>query len=131
MKRHVPALAAGALSLFVSAFVCAGTPNTVAAGAVSYEVGAGWITDSVDDSSQTRWFVFTELAGRSYCVEAALGPATYLPFDPNLTLYTDTSGTVVYLSNTDGAGDHRNTGARASAINRRWLWVRARCVCSM
>jgi hypothetical protein len=91
----------------------AGTPNTVAAGAVSYEVGGGWVTDGVDESSQDRWFAFKELAGRSYCVEAALGPATYFPLDPNLTLYSDSAGTVVYLSNSDGVAEPlQNKGSR-------------------
>lgn len=105
MERQLAALAA-CLGVFVFASSAqGGTPNTTAAGAVSYEVGGGWITDGVDESSQNRWFVFSELAGRSYCVEATLAPATYFPLDPSLTLYTDSSGTVVYLSNTDGAGE--------------------------
>ncbi len=105
MKRHVAALAAGALSFLATAFVDAGTPNTTAAGAVSYEIGAGWVTDGVDVNSQTRWFIFNEFAGRSYCVEASLGPATYFPLDPLVTLYSDLAGNVVYLSNNDGAGE--------------------------
>jgi hypothetical protein len=105
MKRQLAGLAFCAGLLVFASSALAGTPNTTAAGAVSYEVGAGWVTDGVDESSQNRWFVFTELAGRSYCVEAALGPATYFPLDPNLTLYSDSAGTVVYLSNTDGVGE--------------------------
>jgi hypothetical protein len=96
----------GALALAV--FACAvqgGTPNTTVAGAVSYEMGEGWVTHAVDESNQNRWFVYKELAGRSYCVEAALGAATYFPLDPALTLYTDGTGGTVYLSNTDGIGD--------------------------
>lgn len=105
MKRHAAVLAAGVFTFLVSSLGSAGTPNTTAAGAVSYEVGAGWVTDGVDESSQSRYFIFTELAGRSYCVEASLGPASYLPLDPSLTLYTDTTGSTVYLSNTNGAGE--------------------------
>jgi hypothetical protein len=89
----------------LSASVYASTPNTVAAGAVSYEVGAGWVTDGVDEGNQNRWFAFLELAGRSYCVEATLGPATYFALDPGLTLYSDSAGTVVYLTNADGAAE--------------------------
>jgi hypothetical protein len=114
MKRHIAALAA-CLGAFIVVVLPAqaGTPNTTAAGAVSYEVGAGWVTDGVDEGNQNRWFAFTELAGRSYCVEAALGPATYFPLDPNLTLYSDSAGTVVYLSNPDGVAEPpQNKGAR-------------------
>src|ERR1700676_667070 len=99
MIRHIAALTACVGVLVFASQVEAGTPNTTAAGGVSYEVGEGWATDGVDESSQTRWFASTELAGRSYCVEAALGPATYLPLDPNLTLYSDAAGTVVFKSN--------------------------------
>jgi hypothetical protein len=105
MKHHVAALAAGAFSLLLGASVYASTPNTTAAGSVSYEVGTGWVTDGVDEGNQNRWFAFLELAGRSYCVEGTLGPASYFPLDPNLTLYSDSAGTVVYLTNTDGAGE--------------------------
>ena len=113
MKLHTASLAA-CVGLFVFASAShAGTPNTIAAGAVSYEVGGGWVTHGVDESSQNRWFAFTELAGRSYCVEAALGPATYFPLDPNLTLYSDSAGTVVYLSNSDGVAEPpQNKGSR-------------------
>src|SRR5215472_6321666 len=105
MQRHIVALAAclGAFAFVSPAH--AGTPNTTAAGAVSYEVNTGWTTDGVDDQNTSRYFIFTEAAGRSYCVEAELGPAAYFPFDPNLTLYTDTTGTTVYLSNDNGLGD--------------------------
>ena len=113
MKRHIAALTACVGMFVFASFSQAGTPNTTAAGAVSYEIGAGWVTDGVDESSQNRWFALKEFAGRSYCVEAALGPATYFPLDPNLTLYSDSAGTVVYLSNTDGAGDlPQNKGSR-------------------
>jgi hypothetical protein len=72
---------------------------------VSYEIGTGWATDGVDEGNQNRWFVFLELAGRSYCVEATLGPATYFALDPGLTLYSDGAGTVIYLTNADGAAE--------------------------
>lgn len=105
MKRHIAVLTACVGMFAFASSPQAGTPNTTAAGAVSYEVGAGWITDGVDEGNQNRWFAFKEFAGRSYCVEAALGPATYLPLDPNLTLYSDSAGSVVYLSNADGTAD--------------------------
>ena len=113
MKRQLAALAA-CLGAFVFATAThAGTQNTTAAGAVSYEVGAGWVTHSVDVNAQDRWFAFTEFAGRSYCVEAALGVATYFPLDPNLTLYSDSNGTNVFLANDNGAADpSQNKGAR-------------------
>jgi hypothetical protein len=96
----------------------AGTPNTTASGAVSYEVGQGWVTHGIDESSQNRWFAFKEVGTRSYCVEAALGTATYLPLDPNLTLYSDSSGTTVYLTNTDGASEPpQNKGSRVCYIS--------------
>jgi len=96
----------------------AGTPNTTATGAVSYEVGQGWVTHGIDESSQNRWFAFKEVGTRSYCVEAALGTATYLPLDPNLTLYSDSSGTTVYLTNTDGASEPpQNKGSRVCYIS--------------
>jgi len=113
MKRHIAALAASLGVLAFASSAQAGTPNTTAAGAVSYEVGGGWVTHGVDESSQNRWFAYTELAGRSYCVEAALGPATYFPLDPNLTLYSDSAGTVAFLSNSDGVGEPpQNKGSR-------------------
>jgi hypothetical protein len=113
MERHIAALAASLGVLVLASSAQAGTPNTTAAGAVSYEVGGGWVTDGVDESSQDRWFAYKELAGRSYCVEAALGPATYFPLDPNLTLYSDSAGTVAYLSNADGLGEPpQNKGSR-------------------
>jgi hypothetical protein len=113
MKRQLAALTACVGVFVLASSTQAGTPNTIAAGAVSYEVGGGWVTHGVDESSQNRWFAFTELAGRSYCVEAALGPATYFPLDPNLTLYSDSAGTVIYLSNTDGVAEPpQNKGSR-------------------
>lgn len=105
MQRQITALAVCLGVFVIVSSAHAGTPNTIAAGAVSSEVGSGWTTHSVDESSPNRWFVYTEFAGRSYCVEATLGPATYFPLDPNLTLYSDSSGTAVYLSNGDGLGD--------------------------
>jgi len=90
----------------------AGTPNTTAAGAVSYEVGQGWVSDNVAETAQNRWFAFKENPGRSYCVDAAMGSGTYFPLDPNLTIYTDTTGVTPYLSNTDSALEPpRNKGA--------------------
>ena len=104
MKRSVCALTA-CVGAFAFATSVHGAQNNTAAGAVSYEVGAGWVTDGVDVNNQTRWFIFTEFASRSYCVEASLGPATYNPLDPLVTLYSDLSGNTVYLSNNDGTGD--------------------------
>ena len=88
-------------------------PNTTAAGAVSYEVGQGWVTHAIDEAAQDRWFTIREVAGRSYCIEAAIGVATYVPLDPSLTLYSDTSGTTQLAANADGASEPpMNKGAR-------------------
>ena len=90
----------------------AGTPNTTAAGAVSYEVGQGWVSSYVDETAQNRWFAYKEFAGRSYCVDAAMGSGTSFPLDPNLTLYTDTTGATVFLANSDSTLEPpRNKGA--------------------
>ncbi|MBE7522475.1 MAG: hypothetical protein HS109_08815 [Burkholderiales bacterium] len=91
----------------------AGTPNTTAAGAVSYEVNQGWVTHAIDEAAQDRWFVFREVGGRSYCIEAGVGVATYVPLDPNLTLYSDGAGTTQLAANSDGTSEPgMNKGAR-------------------
>ena len=59
------ALVAGGVLLTASLDAAAGTPNTTAAGAVSYEVGQGWVTHAIDEAAQDRWFTFREVAGRS------------------------------------------------------------------
>lgn len=111
--RGIARIAATLICAASASAVIAGTPNTVAAGAVSYEINQGWVTHGVDESSQNRWFAFTESAGRSYCIEAVLGPATYFPLDPNLTLYTDLTGAVALASNdTSTSEPHQYKGAR-------------------
>lgn len=107
------ALVAGGVLLTASLGAVAGTPNSTAAGAVSYEVGQGWVTHAIDEAAQDRWFTFREVAGRSYCIEAAIGVATYVPLDPSLALYSDTSGTTQLAANADGASEPpMNKGAR-------------------
>ena len=113
MRNFKVALVAGGVLLTASLGAAAGTPNTTAAGAVSYEVGQGWVTHAIDEAAQDRWFTFREVAGRSYCIEAAIGVATYVPLDPSLTLYSDTSGTTQLAANADGTSEPpMNKGAR-------------------
>jgi len=91
----------------------AGALNTAAAGAVSYQVGQGWMSFAVDESAQDRWLSFVEVGGRSYCLEATTGSASYVPLDPSLTLYSDINGTTQLATNGDGGGEPRaNKGAR-------------------
>jgi hypothetical protein len=91
----------------------AGVPNTTVAGAVSYEVGQGWTTQAVDESAQDRWFTFREVGGRSYCIEATLGVATYFALNPSVTLYSDTTLATQLGANDDGASEPpMNKGAR-------------------
>lgn len=86
-------LAARIVVGLATASASAGTPNSTAAGAVSYEVGQGWTTHAIDEAAQDRWFTFREVGGRSYCIEAAVGVATYFALNPSLTLYSDTAST--------------------------------------
>ena len=91
----------------------AGVPNTTVGGAVSYEVGQGWTTQAVDESAQDRWFTFREVGGRSYCIEATLGVATYFALNPSVTLYSDTTLATQLGTNDDGASEpSMNKGAR-------------------
>jgi hypothetical protein len=86
-------------------------PNTTAANSVPYEVGQGWATHYFDEAVQTRWFRFGEIGGRSYCVEAVQGSVSPIALDPNLALFTDTTGVTplvvsgITLANNDGAGE--------------------------
>lgn len=107
-----------ASAVFVASLAHAGTPNTTAAGAVSYQVGQGWMSFAIEESAQNRWFTFVEVSGRSYCIEATTGSASYLPLDPSLTLYSDAAGTTQLSTNNDGAGEPRsNKGARICYIS--------------
>ena len=112
MKANLATTLVAVTAALFSAGSLAGTPNTTAAGAVSYEVGQGWISDYVDETTPIRWFAYKEFAGRSYCVEASMGSGTYFPLNPDLTLYTDATGATAYLSNLDGTIEPpRNKGA--------------------
>jgi hypothetical protein len=87
--------------------------NTTAAAAVSYEVGQGWVSHYIDESTQNRWFKFTTVGGRGYCVEAAQGSDSPVAFNPNVTVYTDVNGTTTLGSNENGSFDPPMTlGAR-------------------
>jgi hypothetical protein len=113
VRTQIASIGVAALCIVWAYCAAAATPNTSAAGAVSYEVGQGWVSHGVDETGQNRWFSLREVAGRSYCVEAALGTATYLPLDPNLNVYQDSAGTTVLFSNNDGASEPpQNKGAR-------------------
>jgi hypothetical protein len=107
-----------AVSLLIACLVSApwslaGVPNTAVGGAISYEVGQGWTTQAVDESAQDRWFTFREVGGRSYCIEATLGVATYFALNPSVTLYSDTTLATQLGTNDDGAGEPpMNKGAR-------------------
>lgn len=112
MKAILATTLVAVTAALFSAGGIAGTPNTTAAGAVSYEVGQGWISDYVDETTPIRWFAYKEFAGRSYCVEASLASGTYFPLNPDLTLYTDATGATAFLSNLDGTIEPpRNKGA--------------------
>lgn len=101
------------VSLFAFSDAYAGVPNTTVGGAVSYEVGQGWTTQAVDESAQDRWFTFREVGGRSYCIEATLGVASYFALNPSVTLYADTTLATQLGTNDDGAGEPpMNKGAR-------------------
>lgn len=116
----------------VSAFVAAVTstlamatpPNTTASASVPYEVGQGWVTHFFDETTQTRWFRFAEMGGHSYCVEAVQGSVSPIQLDPNVTVYTSTSGTTTLVvssvnqANDDGAGSpYFIKGARTCYIS--------------
>ncbi|MCC6194107.1 MAG: hypothetical protein IT518_06515 [Burkholderiales bacterium] len=110
MRHPFTVLIAG---LFALPPAIAGVPNTAVGGAVSYEVGQGWTTQAVDEAAQDRWFTFREVGGRSYCIEATLGVATYFALNPSVTLYADTTLATQLGANDDGAGEPpMNKGAR-------------------
>lgn len=99
--------------------------NTVAAAAVSYEVDQGWVSHYVQESAQNRWFKFTTVGGRSYCIEAAQGSDTHIALNPNLTYYLDSAGTSAALSNDNGTGEPAMTlGARICFVDNGTLDVR-------
>ncbi len=81
----------------------AAVDNTTVAGAVPYEVGQGWVSHHFDESAQERWFVFEEQAGRSYCIEAAQGSASYYSLNISLSLYASGAETTPLLSNNNDA----------------------------
>ncbi len=100
----------GTLSILAApAFATA--PNTTVAGIVSYEVNQGWVTHYFDEMATTRWFSFGEVGGHSYCIEAVQGPVSAVQLDPNLAVFTDTTGATALtvsgtaLTNDNGGGD--------------------------
>lgn len=80
-------------------------PNTTVSGAVSYEVGQGWVSHYISELTPNRWFKFTSTGGRSYCLEAAQGSDSPVAFNPNITLYADVNGTAALGSNDNGTGE--------------------------
>lgn len=87
-------------------------PNTIAANAIAYEVGQGWVSHHFDESVQTRWFTFGETARHSYCVEVVPGSATGIQLDPSVTVYSGADGATVLVDangttvqNSNGGGD--------------------------
>lgn len=110
-------------SLFALAFGLAqqglaGTPNTTATGAVSYQVGQGWMSFSIDETTQMRWLTFVEYGARSYCLEATVGSATHVPLDPSLALFSDIYGTTQISTNADGVAEPAsNRGSRICYIS--------------
>lgn len=111
---HFSRAAIAALVFALMATTLSATPvNTTAAAAVSYEVGQGWVSHYIDESTQNRWFKFTTVGGRGYCVEAAQGSDSPVAFNPNVTVYTDVNGTTTLGSNENGSFDPPMTlGAR-------------------
>jgi hypothetical protein len=87
--------------------VLATPPNTTAANAVSYEIGQGWVGHYFEESTQNRWFKFTTVGGRSYCIEAAQGSDSPVPLDPNLTYFFDAAGATTALTNSNGPNSPR------------------------
>ena len=107
----------------VSSRRAAPAPTSTPAGAVSYEVGEGWVSSYYDESTQTRWWSYGENPGRSYCVEAVQGSVSPIPLDPNVAVYSDAAGTVplvvnsVTIANNNGGNDPDFLeGARACYI---------------
>ncbi|MFN5028291.1 MAG: hypothetical protein ACK5D9_04055 [Burkholderiales bacterium] len=103
--------------------VYAAPPNTTAANSVPLEVGQGWTTHYFDEATQTRWFRFGEVGGRSYCLEAVQGPLSPVQLDPNINVYTDTTGANLLSANSvpqsnDNGGGNPNfiRGARTCYI---------------
>jgi len=101
----IRAASAALMLAFVSSTTSATAPNTTAANAVSYEVGQGWVSHYIEETTQNRWFKFTTTGGRGYCVEAAQGSDSPVAFNPNVTVYGDAAGTSLMGSNDNGAFD--------------------------
>ena len=106
-------------ALLATSTSTAATPeNTVAPAAVSYEVDQGWVSHYFQESVQNRWFKFTTVGGRSYCIEAAQGSDTHIALNPNLTYYLDSTGNSPALSNDNGPNEPAMTlGARVCFVD--------------
>lgn len=124
MAHHKFAIAAYAV--LAAPLALAGTPNTIQAGHVPYEVGQKWISHHFDANAPERWFSYGEIGGRSYCVEATQGPASPVQLDPVITVYADTTTTTPLTvepnatpvaSDNAGGDPHYSKGARACYIS--------------
>jgi hypothetical protein len=118
-------IATAALAILASAgsTVFAGTPNTTPAGAVSYEVGQGWVSAYYDETTPDRWYSYAEIGSRSYCIEAVQSSVSPIPLDPKVYAYTDPTGAAylvvngLQVANDNGGGDpYFVKGARACYI---------------
>jgi hypothetical protein len=101
-------------------------PNTNTANAVSYEVGQGWVSHYIEQTTPERWLRFTTVGGRGYCAEAAQGSDTHIAFNPNLTVYRDVGGGNAWGTNDTGAFNPAMTlGARFCFVDTGILDTRA------
>lgn len=92
--------------------------NTTAAAAVSYDVGQGWVSHYFDENNTNRWFKFTTVGGRSYCIEASQGSDTHIALNPNVTYYSDAAGTAQVATNDTGLFEPPMTlGARTCFVD--------------
>jgi hypothetical protein len=111
-------IACAAACLLLSFQSLATPPNTTAANAVSYEIGQGWVSHYFEESTQNRWFKFTTVGGRSYCIEAAQGSDSPVPLDPNLTYFFDAAGATTALTNSNGPNQPAmTTGSRICFVD--------------
>ncbi len=121
MRNKFIAICSSFIAASIVSVASATPPNTTAANSVPYEVGQGWVTHYFDEATQTRWFRFGELRGRSYCVEAVQGSVSPIQLDPNLSIYSDAGGQTLLSSattNNDGEGDpYFLKGARVCYIS--------------